>query len=129
MLLNENLLDLISLHLRVLKIFGPYPFKLDKLSRVLSSADNKNVLPTKVTISLLLTIAILTWAQLWLSRGNVSTVVTYEGMIYAASDVTFVVTGYVYLVRQRDVIELFNLVCNFERRYYNSGRLKHNLGS
>ncbi len=73
MLLNENLLDLISLHLKVLKIFGPYLFKFDKRSGVLSSTDKKNVLATKVTISLLLAVAVLTWAQLWLSRGNDST--------------------------------------------------------
>lgn len=123
MLLDENLVNLIGVHLKFLNFIGPYPFCFDKINSALQSASTKTALVMKLTIFTLLSISFLSWIQLWLSWSDVPKVVTYEGMIYAGGSAVFGIGCYVYLVRNQEVIELFNLVVRFERRYNNSGFL------
>lgn len=55
---------------------------------------------------MLLAIMILSWIQLWLSRGNVPINVNYEGMLYAGGYAIITVVSNVYLIRHREILEL-----------------------
>lgn len=120
MLLTEGLLGNIILHLKVLKICGPFPFVFDKKTTGINFSSYKSILATQLTTSLLLAIAILLCGQLWLLRKKVSIVVSFEGMIYAASNIIFVIGSFMFLKRKDQVIELFSLIVQFERTQLNS---------
>lgn len=127
MLLTEGLLGNIISHLNVLKACGPFPFAFDKKKQVLSFSSKISILATQLTTALLLAIAILLWSQLWMFRNKVPIVVTFEGMIYASSNIIFVVGSFIYLKRKDKVIELFNLIVKFERNQLNSSLGKLNI--
>ena len=115
MLLSEGLLANIITHLNILKIFGPFPFSFDKIKGVLGLSSSRNILATQLSNVLLLLISILVWIQLGLFRKSVPTVVTFEGMIYGASNIIFVIGNFIYLQRKDHVVELFNLFLKFEK--------------
>lgn len=87
----------------------------DKKKQVIQFSSKTSILATQLTTTLLLAIAMFLCRQLWLFRKKVSIFVTFEGMVYAASNIIFVIGSFMSLKRKDQVIELFSLIVQFER--------------
>ncbi len=116
MLLSKNILKNIFLHLKSLKFFGPFPFSLDKHTRVLSCNKKNNTLKYNLASGFIFCLSMLTWIQRWLNRKYVPKVSPYEGMIPSSSNIAFAICGHFYFKRRDAVTELFNLMVGFERK-------------
>lgn len=116
-------LKALSLHLKYLKLFGPYLISFDKNTCVLSCSNKKNLIKYNLSNGLLLCFSIIIWAQLWQNRNLVPKVMTYEGMIPASSGIVFSICGFVYFKKSDAITELFNLMVGFEKQNLEFKRL------
>lgn len=115
MLFEENLIYLFEQHIKILRLIGSYPFKINPHSKYLSFSKSHRKESFKNWIVLI--VAVTTWAQIWHGKGGRFPMgVILENSIYAAAESIFPIVTYTYLKRRDKVTELFNMLVVIERK-------------
>ncbi len=122
MLLTKNLLPLIRLHLKVLNLFGKFPYSYDGNKSKLVFQTKKGLKGECLKHVVLAIIAIIMAYQLFHYRYSFPSAVKYEGILYTCGLLTFVITAHIYFEKSDYVVELFNLFLRFEQNYF-TGKL------
>lgn len=124
MLFSENLIYLFEQNIKILRITGSFPYKLDPHFKYLSySKGNRKELIKNLT---LLIIGILTWIQIWHGKdGRFPMGVILENSIYAAAETFFPILTFIYLKRHNKVAELFNMLITIERKHQTENCKSH----
>lgn len=120
MYLQENLVELFKLHLKLQGIFGLTNFLIitDKNGKSqLIKCPPRNLQWIKVKLVLLLIFALVIWIQLINGRSKFPLVVLLESLIYCLLSIMFLVMRWAYIKQQDVIVEFFRLIFQFERRH------------
>ncbi|CAL8129138.1 unnamed protein product [Orchesella dallaii] len=126
MLIHENLLCGVKVHLQLHKYFGTWPVDLITRERkdvaVLSSINQIKWQWVKLFFASVF-LAIL-WVQIFSSRNVENLITTLESMLYSCSLQTIIILKVTYLQRRHFAAELLNLILKYERCLKNAGENK-----
>lgn len=117
MIFSQNLIKLIRLNLSALHLLGPYPYKIDKDTCKLDFDKTNGLKKETLLIYLLLFISLIAIVQLSSLRDTFPAGIIYEGILYATLPLAMAVMVWAYFQKHSGVVELFNLLVTFERRF------------
>lgn len=117
MLFTKGLIKLFVVNLRLFNFLGSYLYNIDPISFKLNFDNSKNL---KIELLCKCAIVIPMYAlmslQLIKFRGLFPNVQLFEGVLYIVHLYTYIGTLYVYYSRNHQVLELFNLLVQFEQQ-------------
>ncbi|CAL8135913.1 unnamed protein product [Orchesella dallaii] len=114
MLLKENLIRFIKLHLQLQSLLGTRPFKFSATDKLIPC--HKREYSWVLIKGFLLTLYNITeWMQVIHSVGHAVLANVSESLLFASTKAAYCFTKYTLITRQRSLIELFNLLLNFEK--------------
>lgn len=123
MLITENLLLLVCLHLKYLQMLGNYPFNINSFQNKLHFTSNGSLKRETIKHVMLLLIFLVMVYQLLAYQDQFLKVIIFEGILYTAMFPFVVILVQVYFQRHRNVTELFNLIVKFEQNLF-QGKIK-----
>lgn len=115
MLLTKEFAKLFVVNLKLLNATSPYFYHIDPTSHKLSTNDSKySKFFMHLRYALLCFMVFIMLRQIILYRSIFQNPEIFEGTLFCAAKITFLLTFYVYCSKRDQVVELFNAVVQFE---------------
>ncbi len=115
MLFTQNLLLLIRFSLRMLSLFRPFPYKLISKSYLLTF-DGKGYKSEIFQHNLQIIFSAVIAFQLYRFRSVFQSGMIYEGILYTFLPLAYVILIRIYFKRNKNVVEIFNILVTFEQK-------------
>jgi len=117
MLIHASLYSYINVHLSIQRFCGTCPF-LIKQTQKLATSSRKS-LEYEFCKNILFTLYVfIIFSQLFHEWGDIQVVISLESLLCVLGDFTCCFTKWVIYYRRKNVIELFNLFIQFEKRHF-----------
>jgi len=122
MLLNENLVAFVKIHLKIQSLQGTCPFTLSPDQLLIENSASK--IKSEYFKTVLSTLCVLVlWIQLILEKDNESLNIWMQSYVYIVSLSVFCFSKWVLLNERNMFVEFFNVTMQFERQNFTTEKL------
>ncbi|CAL8068837.1 unnamed protein product [Orchesella dallaii] len=128
MLLKENLIRFMKLQLKINSVLGTRPFKFSDTDKLIPS-PKREYFWGFIKVALFTVYIITEWLQVIHSAGDSAFIKFSEGLLFAFGQTAFCFTKYSVFIRRRGLIELFNLLIDFEKVNFENEAITHSKSS